>query len=161
LGVWEDLKSSCFDVTNYFYNHNIWPTEEYDKRKDNLLKVVAELGTKIIEEKYEPQEYQKAVRGVEESPPERCLRCYELRLQKTAECAKRGGFKYFSTTLLVSPYQNREALLSIGREVGTSVGVKFYEADWRVNFRDGQTAARDLDIYRQKYCGCSYSRKDR
>jgi hypothetical protein len=161
LGVWEDLKSSNFEVTNYFYNPNIWPTEEHDKRKENLLQVVAELGTKIIEEKYEPQEYQRAVRGVEEEPSERCLRCYELRLQKTAERAKRDNFEYFSTTLMVSPYQNREALLSLGRRVGASVGVNFYEADWRGNFRKGQAIARDLNIYRQKYCGCSYSRKDR
>jgi predicted adenine nucleotide alpha hydrolase (AANH) superfamily ATPase len=157
LGVWEDLKNEDFEVTNYFYNPNIWPEEEYKKRKENLEIAINNIGTNLIEGEYVPREHDNAVHGIEADFPKRCLKCYELRLQKTAEYAKENDYDLFSTTLLVSPYQNHEALIEIGKRIEKKVGVKFYEADFRPYFRTGQDMARELEIYRQKYCGCKYS----
>lgn len=157
LGVWEDLKDRDFEVTNYFYNPNIWPEEEYQKRKTNLQKVVKIAKTKLIEEGYQPNEYAVAVKGKETLFPDRCLECYKVRLNKTAEYAKNNGFDSFSTTLLVSPYQNHEALIETGRLLSKKYRINFLEADWRPYFREGQSLAKEKEIYRQKYCGCQHS----
>lgn len=157
LGVWEEIKDSGLAVTNYFYNPNVQPKEEYARRLENFKKAIKGRTKDSIEESYQPKEHFDAIRGQENDFPERCLKCYRLRLEKTAARAGQEGFNFFSTTLLVSPYQNHEALLQIGEEIGAKYGVGFYYRDWRPYFRRGQQAAREIEIYRQKYCGCIYS----
>ncbi len=93
--------------------------------------------------------------------PERCKSCYRLRLGKTAEEAQKKGFDAFSTTLLISPYQDFEQIVSIGSELAEKYNVLFYLRDFRQYFREAMTLARDLGLYRQKYCGCIYSREER
>jgi predicted adenine nucleotide alpha hydrolase (AANH) superfamily ATPase len=157
LGTWEDLEASDFEVTNYFYNPNIQPKEEYKKRLENL-KITAEgKSAEIIEEFYDENEHLLAIQGMENEFPRRCMECYKIRLRKTAETAKTQGFDAFSTTLLVSPYQQHEALKDVGQQVGADVGVDFYYRDWRPYFRKGQESAKEMEIYRQKYCGCTFS----
>lgn len=160
LGVWEDLKTSDFEVTNYFYNPNIQPEDEYKLRLENLRKVVSGKTEGILEEEYDATEHLNAVKGHEEEFPERCMHCYILRLNQTAKKAKDLGFDAFSTTLLVSPYQKHEELAMIGRQVGEKYGVKFYYRDWRPYFREGQNVAKEMELYRQKYCGCIFSRDE-
>jgi len=157
LGVWEELGTRDLEVTNYFYNPNIFPEAEYNKRLEHLRKAVAGKTAGLVEAKYEPEAYDTAVTGLEQSFPERCPHCYRLRLEKVAKYAKAHGFDAFSTTLLVSPYQQHEMLAKIGVEVAAKHGVDFYYSDWRPYFREGQNEARSLDLYRQKYCGCKHS----
>lgn len=161
LGTWEDLKTSNLDITNYFYNPNIFPLEEYDKRLENLKLATKGKSNLIIEENYNKEEYDNAVRGLEGDFPRRCINCYSLRLERTAQKAKEGGFDYFSTTLLVSPYQQHNLLKEIGEKIAEKYGVKFYHKDWRPYYREGQNVAKKEDIYRQKYCGCLYSKEYR
>lgn len=157
LGVFEGIKDKDFEITNFFYNPNIYPKEEYQKRKENLSKVVGEKGTEFLEGEYDPDEYDKSVSGLELAFPKRCESCYKLRLEKTAEVAKQNGFDLFSTTLLVSPYQQHAKLREIGEELALKYNIEFYYQDFRLHFREGQNLARDHEIYRQKYCGCKYS----
>jgi hypothetical protein len=155
LGVWESLKLTDFEVTNFFYNPNIWPEEEFIKRKENLAKVTRKLKTKLIIAEYNQSDYLKSLKTTKF--PDRCEECYKLRLEKTAITAKELGYDAFSTTLLVSPYQNQDLLKSIGEEVAAKFKLKFYYYDFRPQFRAGQEKAKQLEIYRQKYCGCEYS----
>jgi predicted adenine nucleotide alpha hydrolase (AANH) superfamily ATPase len=95
------------------------------------------------------------------SYPERCKACYRLRLEKTAEQASQHGFDAFTTSLLISPYQNREDLISIGNEYARRHNVMFFLKDFRPHFRQSMAGARALGLYRQKYCGCVFSREER
>ncbi|MEI7690240.1 MAG: epoxyqueuosine reductase QueH [bacterium] len=156
LGVYEDIQNK-FEITNLFYNPNIQPKDEYLKRLKNLKIVTRDKSNDILELEYIPAEHMRAIAGSEGEFPARCLKCYELRLRRTAETAKKLSFNMFSTTLLVSPYQKHEDLKEIGIKVATEVGVEFYYTDWRPYFREGQRRAKALDVYRQKYCGCVWS----
>jgi len=154
----EVLKPKGFDVTGVFYNPNIHPFLEYRERK----KAVADLssGIEIIYPDYHPQEFFHTI-NLKEEDPERCALCWKLRLKNTAHLAKEKGMKYFTTTLLVSPYQDHEMLKKIGSEAGSEEGVEFYYADFRAGFRKAHDEARALGIYTQKYCGCVYSEIER
>jgi predicted adenine nucleotide alpha hydrolase (AANH) superfamily ATPase len=160
LGTWEDLKSSDFDVVNYFYNPNIHPEKEHDLRLENMKKAAYGRSKDIIVENYEPKKHREAIKGFEDKFPERCIYCYVLRLNQTAKKAKDEGFDLFSTTLLVSPYQQHEELIRLGNTIGNKYGVEFFYKDWRLFFRAGQSIAKENDIYRQKYCGCIYSKNE-
>lgn len=159
LGVWEDLKDKDLEVTNFFYNPNIYPEDEYLKRLEGLQMAASGKSEGVVVGVYESEKHAEAIKGKEDMFPTRCLDCYRLRLQKTAEYAKEHGFDSFSTTLLVSPYQQHEALKQIGEELGATYGIDFYYVDWRPFFRAGQEEAKIIPIYRQKYCGCKYSIK--
>jgi predicted adenine nucleotide alpha hydrolase (AANH) superfamily ATPase len=152
------LGKTGIQTTSLFYNPNIQPEVEYLKRKENLQKALGGKVGDIIEIGYNPQEHAKAIMGQEPEFPKRCLNCYRLRLTETARQAKEKGFDMFSTTLLVSPYQQHEDLKKIGQETAEQSGVEFYYHDWRLNFREGQNLAKESGIYRQKYCGCLYSK---
>lgn len=157
MGVWEDLKTKDLEVTNYFYNPNIYPESEYKKRLENL-KIAAKGKTAgVIVGEYNPERHSKAIVGHEDDFPGRCPYCYRLRLEQTAKYASEHGYDAFSTTLLVSPYQQHGILRQIGEDIGEKYSIRFYYADWRPHFRAGQDEARFIPIYRQKYCGCKYS----
>lgn len=157
LGVWQDLQIADFEVTNYFYNPNIQPESEYKLRLENLKKAAGGKTKGIIEENYNAAEHLDAIKGHENEFSERCIYCYILRLNQTAKKAKELGFDAFSTTLLISPYQKHEELALVGRKIGEKYGVEFYYRDWRPYFREGQNVAREMELYRQKYCGCIFS----
>jgi len=159
LGVWEDVENR-FEITSLFYNPNIQPEEEYQKRLANFRITAKRKDQKEIELNYNQDEYDKAVLGLENKVPARCLKCYELRLGKTAQEAKKGGFDLFSTTLLISPYQQHDRLKELGENIAAEIGVDFYYVDWRPYFKIGQKIARETGLYRQKYCGCNWSKKE-
>jgi len=152
----EKLSLEGFKVTGFFYNPNIHPFSEYIKRKEAFGALGLDL--EIIYPKYSPSEFFRAVNLKEESPG-RCKICWRLRLKQTAQAAKQAGFNHFTTTLLVSPYQDQELLKRIGKQVEEEEGVEFYYADFRPGFRSAHGQARARSIYCQKYCGCIYSMK--
>lgn len=154
LGV---LRSEGFEVQGYFYNPNIHPYSEYQRRRESLeLLAAAEELPVAVEEGYPLREYLTGAVAAE-ARDERCRHCYQMRLGLTARRAKEAGWPLFSTTLLGSPYQDRELLLAAGREAGAREGVTFLEADFRPVFRDGWRRAREMGLYTQKYCGCVFS----
>ena len=156
----ERLQKEGFEVTGLFYNPNIHPFSEYKKRKQAVEQLNKRLNIDIIYPRYLPEEFFRAV-NPEEKNPQRCSACWRLRLETTARIAKDKGFEYFSTTLLVSPYQDQELLKKIGDDIADSEGLKFYYEDFRPGFHDAHKKARAEDIYCQKYCGCSYSEIER
>ncbi len=151
----EDLGKD-YELGTYYYNPNIHPQDEYARRLATAKGYLQSLGLRFVSAPYVPLQYSNAL-GTLEKKPERCLRCYSLRLTATAAVAAELDFPNFTTTLFVSPYQDREAILRAGHEAAELAGVRFIEKDWRDRFRHGQQRARELGMYRQKYCGCSYS----
>lgn len=153
------LKEKGMEIQGYYHNPNIHPYTEYVKRRDTLLEYMASMGISVIyEEDYLLEEF---IRKVVHRESERCRECYVMRLEQTAKAAKEGGFDSFTTTLLVSPYQKHELIHEIGVACGQKYGVPFYYADFRPGYREATARSRELGMYRQKYCGCIYSEKDR
>lgn len=145
--------------TLFFHNPNIHPYQEYLLRREGLRKLALLRNLSLIEEPgYEMEHF---LANVAADPSKRCEFCYRYRLARTASKAKELGFHLFSTTLLISPYQNRERILDIGRGLAKENGLQFYDEDLRPGFRESQAMAKELELYRQKYCGCIYSEKER
>lgn len=152
----QKLKKDKLDVTAFFYNPNIYFLDEYQKRRMGVVKASSKHKTKVIFSEYIPSEFTNAIQENIQSPG-RCQLCWSLRLRKTAQYAKLNGFYGFSTTLLVSPYQDQEAIKKIGNEISGQEGVYFHYEDFRPGFKKAHEEAKKLGIYCQKYCGCSYS----
>ncbi len=156
----ERLKENRFEVTGFFYNPNIHSFPEYNKRKEALSDFNKKEAIDIIYLDYAPADFFRAI-NLKENKPQRCAICWRLRLTKTAEFAREKGFDYFSTTLLVSPYQDQELLKKIGDEISKELKVVFYYEDFRPGFKKAQELAKQKGLYRQKYCGCIYSEMER
>ncbi len=156
----ERLTEKGFEVTGFFYNPNIHPFPEYNKRKEALAEFNKKSAIDIIYLDYSPWEFFRAI-NLKENKSERCAICWRLRLTKTAEFAKEKGFDCFSTTLLVSPYQDQELLRKTGEDISRVLKVIFYYEDFRPGFKKAQELAKEEGIYRQKYCGCIYSEMER
>ncbi len=155
------LREGPFEVTGFWYNPNIHPFSEHQRRFENLERFAGLVEMPlIVEDGYEMITYLRAVAG-HEREGERCLICYRLRLGRTAQVAAREGFDCFSTTLLISPYQQHDMLRSVGEEMSSLHGVPFYYEDFRVGYRESRNISRDLDLYRQQYCGCIFSEWER
>lgn len=156
----EVLRGKGYEISGIFYNPNIHPLAEYNNRK-NAVEVFAKSGgVDVIYPQYRPQEYFR-VTNLNEEKPKRCEICWAMRLSLTAKTAKEKGFEHFTSTLLVSPYQDQALLKKIGEDVARTEGVGFYYEDFRPGFRKAHQEARALGIYCQKYCGCLYSQIDR
>jgi len=153
------LKEKGHDLTGFWYNPNIHPFTEYRNRLEALryLGKIVDLPA-IYENSYELEEYLKKVMDDLEN---RCHYCYELRLFKTAEAAKKEGFGWFTTTLLVSPYQDHSLINEIGEKVAKEIEIDFFYEDFRPGFYEGKDFTKQHNIYRQKYCGCIFSEKER
>lgn len=149
------LGAEGFDVTLFFYNPNIFPQEERDRRRQ----VLGVIGTeKRWSVEYEDDPYRVFESRISEpEKPFRCRECYLMRLEKTARRAREGGFDRFSTTLLVSPYQSHEDVRRAGESAEAVTGVPFLYRDFRVGYRRGRNMARGMHVYMQKYCGCAWS----
>lgn len=154
------LRKENIEPIIYWYNPNIHPYTEYKARRDCLKEYAKSIEIEaIFEEEYGLDTFCKNVIDHLEN---RCATyCYIVRLEKTASYAKEHGFDAISTTLLVSPYQNHEALKIIGDKIAKQYGLIFLYRDFREGFREGQTKARELGLYMQKYCGCIFSEEDR
>ena len=146
-------------VSGFWFNPNIHPYTEYQARKATLENYAKEIGMKlIIGGTYDLRPFITAVAGNIDG---RCGYCYLVRMEETAKYAAEHGFTHFSTTLLVSPYQNRELICATGQKMGEKYGVEFVPYDFRPGFKEGQEEAREQGMYMQKYCGCVYSEEDR
>ena len=156
-----------FDITLLFYNPNMDTAEEYEKRKDELLRLVKEAGfpARIVTDPYDPREYFDAVRGIEDIPEggERCFACYELRLKRAAEYAALNGFDYFTTSLSISPYKNAEKINEIGERLAHEYGVRHLPSDFKKKngYKRSIELSKEYDLYRQDYCGCVFSKNER
>ena len=156
----DSLRKEGIEPTVFWYNPNIHPFIEYKTRRDCLKDYLKSIKVKgIFKETYGLDEFCK---NVVKDIPNRCVNyCYRARLSETVKFAKENGYEFFSTTLLVSPYQKHEELKAVCEELSSAYGVKFLYRDFRVGFREGQKKARELGMYMQKYCGCIFSEEDR
>ncbi len=158
LSPWERLKKENYEVICLFYNPNIQPFQEYEKRLNCLKKFCEENEIKLIEGAYDIDRFFQDVVYRERV---RCPICYRLRLTETAKVARRGGFDYFSTTLLVSPFQKHDLIREIGQDISERYDVPFLYLDFRKGWKKAVVKSRKLELYRQQYCGCIYSEKER
>lgn len=148
------LQEEGMDLYGLFFNPNIHPQEEYLKRKENVeifsqaKNIPVELWDDMRQEVWE---------NYKGSDEDRCNMCYSIRMDKAASIAKEKGFDAFSTTLLVSPYQKHELIKELGEKFAKKYGIDFYYKDFRPGFRQGQQQAREMGLYRQKFCGCIVS----
>ena len=156
--------SKYFDITLYFYNPNIESIEEFKKRFKEFDKIVERFNVKVVEEIYDENEFYSAIKGYEDCKEggDRCTICYRLRLQKTLEYAKEHNFDYFASTLSISPYKNAEKLNTIGEEIAKDSSVKYLVNDFKKNggYLRSTVLSKEMDLYRQDYCGCIYSKRD-
>ena len=156
----DSLRKENIEPTVYWFNPNIHPYMEYKARRDCLKEYAKSINVEaIFEENYGLKEFCK---NVIDDLQDRCKEyCYPVRLEQTAKYAKENGFTHFSTTLLVSPYQNHEALIEVANKMAKKYDIEFLYRDFRVGFREGQAKAREIGLYMQKYCGCIFSEEIR
>jgi len=155
----QELREREFEVMGFFYRHNIHPYTECIRRQETLEKYSETAGFRVIyQDGYDMEGF---IRNVVYREADRCNYCYHDRLQSTALVAKRGKFDFFSTTLLYSKFQKHEQIKTIGESVGRSVGVPFYYLDLRSGWKEGVERSKEMGMYRQQYCGCIYSEKER
>jgi len=172
------LKKEGHGILGYWYNPNIHPSDEYVLRLGSLQRLADEWKIDIIYNESRPAEYFSLFLPDAEDvtseniasdpfsitvppPPERCRSCYGLRLEKAARQASDEGFDGFTTTLLISPYQDFDEIVRTGRMLEEKYNVMFYEKDFRPHFREAMNLSKEMGLYRQKYCGCIYSRTER
>ena len=160
--------SEYFDITVFYYNPNISPKEEYDKRVVELNRLVSEMPlsgpVRVVPGRYDPQEFYDIARGLENVPEggERCFKCYELRLRESAKIAAELKSDFFCTTLSISPYKNAEKLNEIGEIIAAETGISYLTSDFkkRNGYKRSIELSAEYNLYRQDYCGCVYSRRD-
>ncbi|NCO65739.1 MAG: hypothetical protein COW32_04285 [Candidatus Aquicultor secundus] len=152
------ILKDTYRITSYYFNPNIHPSMEYMRRLETLAGFCSSAGVDLRVGEYDPQVYLRAVAGNEN---DRCRTCYSIRLNEAARFAAEKGYDAFTTTLLISPYQKHELLNQLGVEIGSHYGIEFKYWDFRPGFRAGQERAKELDMYRQPYCGCIYSELER
>ena len=153
------LKSQDVDFTLLYYNPNIHPYKEFKRRLSALRELAEKQDYRLIIDKTYPLE--ECVKGMLEEPVVRCAFCYRMRLRYTAKYAADHGFTAFSTTLLYSPYQKHELIVQTAKAAEEEFGVEFYYQDWRPYYQEGVDISLALGLYRQPYCGCVFSERDR
>ena len=157
--------SKYFDVTVFWYNPNIFPENEYEKRFNTLTEVIEKLSlsdtVKIIAEPWRHEEYIACAEGFEDEKEggPRCTQCFKLRLSETAKRAKENGFDYFCSTLTVSRHKNAELINTIGEELAEKYNVLWLPSDFKKNNGENRSVelSEEFKIYRQLYCGCEFS----
>ena len=153
------LREDGAEVMGFFYKHNIHPYTECMKRLETLRDYAGRIDLRVIyQEGYDLEGF---IQNVVYREEDRCRHCYHDRLKTTALLAKRGKFDFFSSTLLYSKFQKQELIRSIGESIGKSVGVPFLYRDFREGWKEGVETSKKLEMYRQQYCGCIYSEKER
>ncbi|MFH1597973.1 MAG: epoxyqueuosine reductase QueH [Patescibacteria group bacterium] len=157
------LLSKEYQVTSYFFNPNIHPDQEYKQRCQELKNYCKKTKAPFIEGEYQAEKWQQLTKGFEFEPEKgkRCLICYAMRLEKTAEHAKQNGFDFFATTLSVSPHKLADRINQFGNKLAELYGVKFYEADFKKQegYKKACAISKEENFYRQDYCGCSFSKR--
>ena len=143
------------ELTLFWFNPNIPPALEYKNRLNALREYTKQINVSLVEK--ENYELLSFIKNTIDDVNNRCDYCYKVRLEATAKYAHDNGFEAFSTTLLISPYQNHDKLKDLGNEYATKYNIKFHYFDPRENFKRGQIKAKEQGVYIQKYCGCIYS----
>ena len=161
--------TNYFDITILYYNPNIEPFEEYEKRKQEEIRFINEFPNKnkldIIDCDYDNNIFHEMSKGLEQEKEggARCVKCYHLRLDKTATIAKELNYDYFATTLTVSPLKNSEKLNTIGLILENKYNIKYLVSDFKKKegYKHSIELAKEYNLYRQDYCGCIYSKQQR
>lgn len=152
-----------YNVILYFYNPNIFPREEYDRRLEEIKKVSKKFGFPIFIGNYDYETWKQGIKGYEQEPEkgERCMICYRERLFEAARFAASKNIPYLTSTLTTSPHKDAQAIMRIGQEAAKKYGVEFLPIDFKKNdgFKKSSKMSRDLGLYRQNYCGCEFSIK--
>ncbi|MCK4554148.1 epoxyqueuosine reductase QueH [Candidatus Parcubacteria bacterium] len=168
------LLKQNFNVVLYFYNPNIYPESEYKKRMEEVKNIAKKFGLNLIVGEYNHKKWLELIKGHEHDLErgERCLICYQNRLETTADMAKEKQFNYFTTTLTVSPYKDAQAISRVGRELAKKYNVdpltgtqdlRFLDKDFKKQdgFKKSVELSKELGLYRQNYCGCEFSYLDK
>ncbi|MBO6180591.1 epoxyqueuosine reductase QueH [bacterium] len=155
------LQDMGYSVVVYFYNPNIFPDEEYQRRLEAEKTLCAHYGCEIIVGDYETDVYYDFVKGLENEPEKgaRCDKCFELRLNKSAIKAKELGIEEFTTSMVISPHKNYEKLSQIGTQIAQKYNLKYLPINFRKNdgFLKTNKISKELNLYRQNYCGCKFA----
>ena len=157
-----------FNITVFYYNPNIEPQEEYEKRKKEQIRFIQEFKSlnklDYLDCDYDNASFKKAVKGLENEVEggARCNKCFYLRLAATGKKARELNYDYFTTTLTVSPHKNSQKINEIGEKIAQEVGLNYIYGDFKKNdgYKKSIELAKQYNLYRQNYCGCSYQRKE-
>lgn len=158
-----------FDITILYYNPNIEPFEEYEKRKQEEIRFIKEFPNQnkltIIDCDHDNELFHETIKGLEKEREggARCIKCYYLRLDKTAQLAKEKNFNYFATTLTVSPLKNSQKLNEIGEYLSKKYNINYLYSDFKKKegYKHSIELSKQFNLYRQDYCGCTYSKQER
>ncbi len=159
--------TSYFDITILYYNPNIEPYDEYIKRKNEEIRFIREYPNinklDIIDCDYDNEKFLDIAKGLEDEPErgKRCLKCYNLRMEYTANKAKELGYDYFATTLTLSPLKDSQVLNNIGYAISKRVGILYLPSDFKKQngYKRSIELSKEYNLYRQNFCGCKYSKK--
>ena len=160
--------SQYFNITVLYYNPNIYPETEYEKRKAEQKRLIDEMVTKhpvkMLDCDFQSEKFYEMAKGLENCREcgERCFKCYALRLKKTAQEAKGNGFDYFTTTLTISPLKNAQKINEIGCELAKEYNVEWLPSDFkkREGYKRSIELSKAYNLYRQNYCGCVFSQNE-
>lgn len=159
-----------YDITIFFYNCNITRKDEYEKRFNAVKELVSKLSSlygkiEVVDGNYNPEVWLKMCKGLEHEKErgKRCYLCYKLRLDECAKFARKEGYKYFATTLTLSPYKKTDWINQIGEELDKEYGVTYIYSDFKKNngYKRSIELSDEYNLYRQNYCGCAFSLRDR
>jgi predicted adenine nucleotide alpha hydrolase (AANH) superfamily ATPase len=157
------LQDMGYDVVVYFYNPNIYPKEEYQRRLDAEKILCSHFNCELIIGEYEPEIYYDYVKGYENEPEKgaRCDKCFELRLEAAAKLAKELNIEEFTTSMVISPHKDYEKLTTIGNYIAEKYSLKYLSTNFRKNdgFLKTNQISKSLNLYRQNYCGCKFANK--
>lgn len=155
----QTLRGEGHEVTGFFYNHNIHPYQEYRRRLDAVVEYAQVTGLEMnILDEYRLEEF---LANVATEPESRCSYCYLSRLETSARSASENGFDAFTSSLLYSRYQRHDEIRQTGESLAVKYGVRFHYDDYRSGWQEGIKVSKELGLYRQQYCGCIYSEKER
>ena len=161
--------SNYFEITVFYYNPNIFPENEYTKRILEQQTLISDMKVKhpvsFLAGNYDRDRFFQIAQGLEylREGGERCFKCYELRLEEAAKIAQDAGFDYFTTTLSISPLKNADKLNEIGTRLAEKYGVQYLQSDFKKKngYKRSIELSNEYGLYRQDYCGCEYSFRDR
>ena len=164
VGVITDLANQGENFTVLFYNPNIQPQNEYQRRLEENKRICDELKVPFVELEYNPSEWEKVISGLENEPEKgkRCDKCFYLRLKRAAEYAKQNGFTRTTSVLGISRYKDFDQVCRAGKLVEKETGIPYDTTNWRKNggLERTEKLGREKNLYRQKYCGCKPSIKN-
>lgn len=160
--------SNYFAMTIFYYNPNIFPDTEYTFRSNEQKRLISEMKTKYpvtyVDENYDSSQFYNSVKGLEKEPEggKRCEKCFELRLDRTAQRAAEGGFDYFATTLTISPMKNAQLINDIGNTIAEKYSIKWLPSDFKKKggYKRSIELSKIYSLYRQNYCGCVFSMRN-